>query len=122
LGAFGPANFYLELTFFTLVMLVIGGINSLAGAVIGTIVVSMASELLRRFEKGWDIGPVSMSARPGLRELALAGLLLLILIVRPAGLMAGRELTWPFGARRRHHDESDSAEVAQSSAHQDAHV
>ncbi len=101
LGAFGPANFYLELTFFTLVMLVIGGIGSLAGAVIGTVVVSLVSELLRRFEKGFELGPLSMSARPGLRELALAGILLLILILRPAGLMAGREVTWPFRRLRR---------------------
>lgn len=101
LGAFGPANFYLELTFLTLVMLVIGGIGSLAGAVIGTLVVSLVSELLRRLEKGFDLGPLSMSARPGLRELALAGFLLLILILRPAGLMAGREITWPFGLVQR---------------------
>lgn len=96
LGAFGPANFYLDLMFLTLVMLVIGGINSLAGAVVGTVVVSLVSELLRRLEKGFDIGPISMSARPGLRELALAGILLLILILRPAGLLGGREIRWPF--------------------------
>jgi branched-chain amino acid transport system permease protein len=101
LGAFGPANFYIELTFLTLVMLVIGGIGSLAGAVVGTLVVSLVSELLRRLEKGIDVGPITMSARPGLRELALAGILLLILIVRPSGLMGGREITWPFGTRSR---------------------
>lgn len=97
LGAFGPANFYLDLMFLTLVMLVIGGINSLAGAVVGVLVVSLVSEFLRRLEKGFEFGPVSMSARPGLREIALAGILLLILILRPAGLMAGREIRWPFG-------------------------
>ena len=96
LGAFGPANFYLDLTFLTLVMLVIGGIKSLAGAVVGTITVSATSELLRRLERGVDLGPVSFSSRPGLREVGLAVILLLVLILRPAGLMGGREITQPF--------------------------
>jgi branched-chain amino acid transport system permease protein len=100
LGAFGPANFYLDLTFLTVVMLVIGGINSLAGAVVGTIVVSATSELLRRVERGVHLGPLSTSARPGLREIGLAGILLVILIVRPSGLMGGREIQWP-GRRGR---------------------
>jgi branched-chain amino acid transport system permease protein len=100
LGAFGPANFYLDLTFLTLVMLVIGGIKSLAGAVVGTLTVSAVSELLRRLEGGVDIGPVEFTSRPGLREIGLALILLLILIVRPAGLMGGREITFPFRRER----------------------
>lgn len=101
LGAFGPTNFYLDMTFLTLVMLVIGGTKSLAGAVVGTVVVSMTSELLRRVERGFVLGPLDVPARPGIREIALAGILILILILRPAGLMAGREITRPFTAKRR---------------------
>jgi branched-chain amino acid transport system permease protein len=100
LGAFGPANFYLDLTFLTLVMLVIGGIKSLAGAVVGTLTVSAISELLRRLEGGVDVGPIEFSSRPGLREIGLAVILLLILILRPAGLMGGREITFPFRRER----------------------
>jgi branched-chain amino acid transport system permease protein len=96
LGAFGPANFYLDLTFLTLVMLVIGGIKSLAGAVVGTLVVSMLSEVLRRLERGFHVGAIGFSSRPGLREVGLAVILLLILVLRPSGLLGGREITWPF--------------------------
>jgi branched-chain amino acid transport system permease protein len=97
LGAFGPGTYFLELNFLILVMLVIGGIKSLSGAVVGTIVVAGVSELLRRVELGVDLGFVSFSGRPGLREVALAVILLLILILRPSGIMGGRELDWPFG-------------------------
>ena len=97
LGAFGPGTFFLELTFLILVMLVIGGIKSLAGAVVGTIVVSFVSELLRRVERGVDFGAFQFAGRPGLREVSLAIVLLLILILRPSGIMGSREIYWPFG-------------------------
>ncbi len=96
LGAFGPGTYFLELNFLILVMLVIGGIKSLSGAVVGTIVVSAASELLRRVERGVDLGFFSFSGRPGLREVGLALILLLILILRPTGIMGAHELYWPF--------------------------
>ncbi|HKX75751.1 MAG TPA: branched-chain amino acid ABC transporter permease [Acidimicrobiia bacterium] len=96
LGAFGPGTYFLELNFLILVMLVIGGIKSLSGAVVGTIVVAATSELLRRVEQGVELGSFSFSGRPGLREVGLAVILLLILILRPTGIMGARELTWPF--------------------------
>jgi branched-chain amino acid transport system permease protein len=99
LGGFGPDAFYLQLTFFLIVMLVIGGLKSLAGAVIGTVVVSALSEILRRMEAGIDFGAFRIHARPGSREVGLAVILLLILLLRPSGLMGGREIHWPFGKR-----------------------
>ena len=58
IGVLSSSSFYLDVTFITLAMLVIGGMNSLAGAVTGTIVVSVLGELLRLIE-----GPVSTSVR-----------------------------------------------------------
>ena len=40
LGSFDPNAFYLQATFLMMVMLVFGGINSLAGAVVGTMAVA----------------------------------------------------------------------------------
>jgi branched-chain amino acid transport system permease protein len=105
-GAFSPDTFFLQATFLMIVMLVVGGINSLAGAVIGTMVVSVILEGLRRVEEGVNLGVVDIPARPGLREVGLGILLLVILTLRPEGLFGGRELTWPLrrgkaGRRRR---------------------
>lgn len=99
LGSFTPDAFYLSATFITLAMLVIGGIRSLAGAILGTVVVSVVAELLRRVEQGADLGLVSIPERPGLRELGLAIALLIILLVRPSGITGGHEFKWP--PRRR---------------------
>jgi branched-chain amino acid transport system permease protein len=74
--------------------------TSLTGAVVGTLVISALSELLRRIEGGADLGLFQLSARPGLREVGLALVMLAVLILRPSGLTGGRELAWPRGSRR----------------------
>ncbi len=51
-GSITPDAFYFDITFLTLAMLVIGGMNSLWGAVLGTLVVTGISEALRQIEKG----------------------------------------------------------------------
>ena len=84
LGAFSPSSFYLSTTFITMAMLVIGGMNSLAGAVVGVIVVSLLSEGLLRLENKTGV--------PSLREMALAVVMLAILVARPRGITGGNEL------------------------------
>ena len=56
IGSFNPDAFFLNITFLMVVMLVIGGVGSLAGAVVGTIAISAGAELLRRVEGGVDLG------------------------------------------------------------------
>jgi len=95
IGSFNPDAFFLDITFLMVVMLVVGGMTSLAGAVLGTIVISAAAEALRRLEGGVDLGLVDVPARAGLREVGLALVMLGILLLRPDGLTGGRELAWP---------------------------
>jgi branched-chain amino acid transport system permease protein len=95
LGSFNASFFYLALTFTTLAMLVVGGMTSLSGAVIGSLTISFVAELLHRIEQGADVGPLHIPARPGLREVGLAIIMLGILILRPRGMTNGRELPWP---------------------------
>lgn len=97
---FGPDSFYIALTFLTVAMLVIGGMTSITGAVVGVLFVSFVSELLRRIEIN-GLGPIDPGGVPGLTELILALILLGALILRPNGLTGGRELPPPSAWRRR---------------------
>ena len=81
-----PESFYLGITFMTLAMLVVGGMNSLWGAVLGTLVVTTIGELLLRVELA--------SGVLNLREVGLALVMLAILILRPRGITSGLELEW----------------------------
>ena len=94
-GSITPDAFYFDITFLTLAMLVIGGMNSLWGAVLGTLVVTGISEALRQIEKGVSLGIVDIPERPGLTEVGLGILLILILIVRPSGITGGNEFRSP---------------------------
>jgi branched-chain amino acid transport system permease protein len=92
LGSFNPDVFYLDLTFLTLAMLVVGGVNSLTGAVVGALLLSFLSMFLRDIEASLD--------RPGLTEVCFALILILILALRPSGLTGGRELRLRVPRRR----------------------
>lgn len=92
LGAISPSSFFIALTFTTLAMLVVGGMTSLGGAVVGTIITFSFTELLRKAEQGIHLGPIDIPARPGLQLVGAGVVTLLILALRPNGLTGGREL------------------------------
>ena len=91
LGAFNPEAFFFDLTFLTIAMLVVGGVESIAGAVVGTVVVSAANAGLLRVEDGMALGPLDIPERPGLTQAGVAVLLIVILVFRSKGLTRGRE-------------------------------
>jgi branched-chain amino acid transport system permease protein len=100
-GSINPDSFYLTLTFTAIAMLVVGGLTSVSGAVIGTIVVSVALEALRMVESGVTIAGMEIPARSGLASVGLALVLLGVLLARPAGITGGRELSDFFPGRFR---------------------
>ena len=96
--AFSAGEFYFAATFNIVLMLVLGGMTSVSGAVVGVVFVTVLKEFLRNIETGPLDGQY-----PGFTELLLAAILLLVLIWRPRGLTAGHEVPWPgewkFGGR-----------------------
>jgi len=97
LGSMAVKNFWLNLTFVSIAMLIVGGQRSLTGAVVGVALVSTIVEILRQFETGLDIGGTTIQLPLGSRELGIAIVMLLVLIFRPAGITGGREIPWLFG-------------------------
>jgi branched-chain amino acid transport system permease protein len=103
LGTLRVDNFYLDLAFLLIAMLVVGGMRSLTGAVLGTISISALSEIFRQIEVGIAVPGTgwTMSTPPGLGDVALALAMLLIILFRPNGITGGRELAWPAALRLR---------------------
>jgi branched-chain amino acid transport system permease protein len=97
LGSITTEQVYLELTFVTLAMLVVGGLTSLWGAVVGALAVSAVDSFLGEAEQGVDVG-FTLDVPAGTRLVVVAGLMALVLILRPSGLTGGREVGLP---RRR---------------------
>ncbi len=88
---------YLDLTFITLAMLVIGGMTSLWGAVVGALAVSGLDSLLAEAEGGL----AGIDLPSGSRIVVVGALMALVLIVRPSGLTGGKEVTLSRLTRRR---------------------
>src|SRR3954471_22781165 len=86
---------YLNLTFITLAMLVIGGLTSLWGAVVGAVVVSAVDSFLAEAENGVQLPGGTLDLPAGTRIVVVGALMALVLILRPSGLTGGRELPLP---------------------------
>ena len=95
IGILSVGQFYLELTFLTLAMLVIGGQRSLSGAVVGAIAISFIAELLRMLAGGITVFGLAIPQMPGLREVGLAVIMLGVLMLRPKGITGNREFSLP---------------------------
>jgi branched-chain amino acid transport system permease protein len=90
---------YLDLTFITLAMLVVGGVTSLWGAVVGALAVSALDSFLANAENGVSLFGGTLDLPAGTRLVVVGALMALVLIVRPSGITGGRE--FPVGWLRR---------------------
>jgi branched-chain amino acid transport system permease protein len=97
-SGFAATDFYFELTFIVVAMLVVGGMQSVAGAVLGTYFLTIVYLTARRGEVDGVFGVETPS---GTANLLVAVALLLALILRPSGITGGREVPWPGALRRR---------------------
>jgi branched-chain amino acid transport system permease protein len=100
LGSITTEQVFLELTFLTLAMLVIGGMTSLWGAVVGALVVSGLDSFLSQAEQGVHVLGFKLDLPSGSRLVCLGAIMALMLILRPSGLTGGRELRLPRLGRR----------------------
>ena len=91
---------YLDLTFITLAMLVVGGSTSLWGAVVGALAVSALDSFLAAAENGTNVLGAQLNLPAGTRLVVVGVLMAVVLIVRPSGLTGGREFRpWRWWAR-----------------------
>lgn len=96
IGVIAPSAFYFTATFNVVIMVVLGGLGSISGAVIGATLITLAPEYLRSVEKGFDLGPLHMPEAFGLAQIILAAVFILVMIFRPGGLLGNREIGFGF--------------------------
>ncbi|MGB3733323.1 MAG: branched-chain amino acid ABC transporter ATP-binding protein/permease [Ilumatobacter sp.] len=100
LGSVLPDLFFFDYTLITLVMLVVGGRNSVTGAMLGVVVITVVREAARRlgssgyelFGIGLDDAPLDWIFREGLPTVVLGLAMVGFMILRPSGLIGDWEL------------------------------
>jgi branched-chain amino acid transport system permease protein len=96
-GTINVQDVFLDFTFLSLAMLVVGGVGSLWGAVVGALLVSGLDSFLSDAENG---GVSWLHAPDGTRLVAVAAFMAAVVVFLPRGLTGGRELSLPWLLRR----------------------
>lgn len=104
LTAFSPASFSIALVVVVVTMAIIGGVNSITGALVGATLVTALTEILRRLEDGVDVAGLSIKASTGMSAAVLGIALILTLRLRPAGLFSAYEFQLGLDQRSRRID------------------
>ncbi|MGB8858631.1 MAG: ATP-binding cassette domain-containing protein, partial [Ilumatobacteraceae bacterium] len=86
LGSVNPKQFTLDSGILILVMLVVGGMRTVSGAVLGTVLITAGNELFRQLG---DPGRLDIERFP---DLFLGATMLLVMLLRPGGLLGDRDL------------------------------
>jgi branched-chain amino acid transport system permease protein len=101
LGSITVDQVYLELTFLTLAMLVIGGSGSLWGATVGALGISLLDSWLSAAENTVHVVFFSISLPNGASDLILGIIMAAMLLFRPQGVTGGAEFSLAFVNRLR---------------------
>lgn len=87
-------TFSIALTYDILLIVVLGGIGSISGSVIGSFVVTAGKEFLRFFDEPFYIGDFQVPLfRPGFRMVIFSILLMVVVLFFRKGIMGGKELS-----------------------------
>lgn len=92
LGAISPKMFDFMLTFQLLIIIVLGGLGSTTGVIIGTILVIGGGEWLRFLDSNLVIFGNDYGAHPGLRMVLFSLILLLIMLFAREGICGKKEV------------------------------
>jgi branched-chain amino acid transport system permease protein len=117
MGTINARAFHFELVLTTLAMLILGGLRTVSGAVIGCALLSIVLEAIRTLENGVTIGDWQTPPLLGLSGLAMGAVIVFSMIFRPKGMISRLELDellrhWfarraPIAADAGSRDESD---------------
>ncbi len=101
LGSLGPAQFSFDYTILILAMLVVGGMRTVSGAILGTGFITLGKEVTRYLGDGPTILGATLPKIDGFPDFFLAGALLAVLLTRPGGILSDFDAGDLFRRKRR---------------------
>ncbi|MCD6551354.1 branched-chain amino acid ABC transporter permease, partial [Thermotoga sp.] len=82
------------LTFYILIMIVLGGLGSISGSLIGAALFTILFEWLRDLEEPFNFFGIHVPGIKGMRILVISVIFILVMIFWRRGIMGREELTW----------------------------
>ena len=93
IGSTNPKQYTLDVGVLLLAMLVVGGMRTVSGAFVGTVLVTVANEVARQLGDRYEI--------ERLPQLVISAALLAVMLLRPRGLLADADVAGSMRRRRR---------------------
>lgn len=100
LGTISARPFYFNFVFLTVAMLILGGLRSVTGAVLGTLMISIGLEVVRWLETGPVLAGLKLPQMLGLSGLLLGVVIVAVMAFLPHGIMGNREIEEAFIRKR----------------------
>lgn len=94
-----PTLFTFFLTFNLLIMIVVGGLGSTTGAVLGAALFAWGGEALRIVERPIELAGFTVPGIPGMRMVVFSIILMVVIIFADRGIMGQHEFSWARLAR-----------------------
>ncbi|WP_448516877.1 branched-chain amino acid ABC transporter permease [Pseudothermotoga sp.] len=89
-----PKSFTFTKTFEILIMVVLGGLGSISGSIIGAAIYTVGLEFLRVLESPFKVWFINYPGVPGMRMVVLSVLLIVLMLFWQRGIMGRNELSW----------------------------
>ena len=89
-----PNLFSFLLSYQVLTVLVLGGVGSITGNVLASIIYVSLFELLRPIDQPMVLGSITIPGRPGMRMVMFSLIFLLVILFYRRGLMGSNEFSW----------------------------
>jgi branched-chain amino acid transport system permease protein len=89
-----PGQFNFFLTFNLLMIIVVGGLGSTTGSVVGAMLFVWGGEALRVVESPISLGFITIPGVPGMRMVIFSIILMMVIIFARRGIMGRNEIHW----------------------------
>lgn len=93
-GAITPLLFRFILAYDILLIVVLGGMGSITGSIVGAFLITIAKEWLRWLDAGFSLGIAEVPAIAGLRMVVFSALLMVVILFYRRGIFGSREFSW----------------------------
>src|SRR5262245_20747687 len=89
-----PGQFSFNAVFIGVAMMILGGMGSITGSILGAVIMISLSQFIIPLERGGSVFGFEVPALNGLTPIVTALILIGVMLVKPAGLAGAKEFSW----------------------------
>jgi len=89
-----PGQFSFNAVFIGVAMMILGGMGSITGSILGATIMTILPQFIIPFERGGEFLGLELPALNGLTQIVTALILIGVMLVRPEGLAGAKEFSW----------------------------